>query len=214
MSNEVENTNQGRTARLVQVLEQLAARGVKQRELAFALNIPTQYLSDLKHGRRTVGENFARRFAEAYRISAAWILHGEGPRDLPDLVAAPTQADRDLPASRTLVPDQGDPRHSPHWDGGLLVLSGAAAAAAERAKLPFVLRIGADITSGRLKKNDLVLCSQELRDDATMVIVRKGKAVLARAVGKGSFQTLASGGSIPGADPIGCCLGIVWAPLS
>jgi len=70
MSDDVESTSQGRTARLAQLLEQLAARGVKQREVAFELNLPTQYLSDLKHGRRPVSEPFARRFAEAMGVIA------------------------------------------------------------------------------------------------------------------------------------------------
>ena len=175
MSNDVESTSQGRTARLAQVLEQLAVRGVKQREVAFELNIPTQYLSDLKHGRRMLSESFARRFAEVYCISATWLLHGEGTGNLPDPSAALAQTAGACLLPVLSAPDQGDPRHSPYWDGGLLALSGAAAAAAERAKLPFVLRIGVDISSGRLKKNDLVLCSQELRDDAAIVIVRKGQ---------------------------------------
>jgi hypothetical protein len=77
-----------------------------------------------------------------------------------------------------------------------------------------VLRIGTDIPSGRLKKNDLVLCSQEPRDDAAMVIVRvKGKAVLAQAGGKDYFKAPSTGNPIPGAEPIGYCIGIVWAPL-
>ncbi len=214
MSNDVESTSQGRAARLAQVLEQLAVRDVKQREVAFELNIPTQYLSDLKHGRRALSESFARRFAEVYRISATWLLHGEGTGDLPDLSATLAQTAGACLLPVLSAPDQGDPRYSPYWDGGLLALSGAAAAVAERAKLPFVLRIGADIFSGRLKKNDLVLCSQELRDDAAMVIVRaKGKVVLAQAVGNGSFQTLPNNSSLTGAEPIGCCLGVVWAPL-
>jgi hypothetical protein len=112
------------------------------------------------------------------------------------------------------APDQGDPRQSTHWDGSVVAISGAAAAAAERTKLPFVLRIGADIPSRRLKKNDLVLCSQELRDDAAMVIVRaKGKAVLAQAGGKDCFKALSTGNLLAGAEPIGYCIGIVWAPL-
>ena len=112
------------------------------------------------------------------------------------------------------APDQGDPRHSPYWDGGLVPLSGAAAAAAERAKLPFVLRSGVDIPSGRLKRNDLILCSQEPRDDAVLLIVRvKGKALLAQAGGKNCYKALATGNPLPGAQPIGYCIGIVWAPL-
>jgi len=214
MNNENACESQGRVSRLAQVLERLAGRGIKQQKVAFELSIPTQYLSDLKHGRRTLSEQFARRFAEVYRVSAAWLLHGEGPCDLPDLGAVPAQPVGGCLLPVLSAPDQGDPRHSPHWDGGLVALSGAAAAAAERAKLPFVLRIGADIPSGRVRRNDLVLCCQELRNDAALVIVRaKGTAVLAEAAGKDGYKTLASGRSIPGAEPIGYCIGIVWAQL-
>jgi transcriptional regulator with XRE-family HTH domain len=214
MSDDVESTSQGRTARLAQLLEQLAARGVKQREVAFELNLPTQYLSDLKHGRRPVSEPFARRFAEAYRVSAAWLLQGEGACDLPNLATASARTDGSCLLPVLSAPDQGDPSQSRHWDGSLIPLSGVAVAAAERAKLPFVLRIGADIPSGRLQKGDLVLCCQEPPDNAAIVIVRaKGKVMLARAGGKDGFQTFSTGSLIPGAEPIGYCIGIVWAPL-
>ena len=214
MSNDAESTGLGPTARLAQVLEQLAAHGVKQREMAFELHVPTQYLSDLKHGRRPISEQFARRFAETYRVSAAWLLHGEGARDLPDFAVASAQTAGACLLPVLSAPAQGDPRHSPHWDGSVLPISGAAAAAAERAKLPFVLRIGDDIPSGRLKRNDLVLCSQEPRVDAAMVIVRaKGKAVLAQVGGKDDFKTLSAGRPIPDAEPIGYCVGVIWALL-
>jgi hypothetical protein len=214
MSKDLKIANQGRTTRLAQVLEQLAALGVKQREVALELNVPTQYLSDLRHGRRTLSKQFARRLADVYRVSAVWLLHGEGTSDLPNLAAAPVPTAGACLLPVLSAPDHGDPRHSLHWDGGLVSLSGAAAAAAERAKLPFVLRIGADIPSGRLKKNDLVLCSQEPRDDAGIIIVcAKAKAMLAQAAGKARYKTLAKGSSIPGAEPIGYCIGIVWAQL-
>ena len=56
MSDAVQRTIQARTARLAQVLEALAAHGVKQQQVAFELNVPTQYLSDVKHGRRPISE--------------------------------------------------------------------------------------------------------------------------------------------------------------
>ena len=94
MSDDVESTSQGRTARLAQLLEQLAARGVKQREVAFELNLPTQYLSDLKHGRRPVSEPFARRFAEAYRVSQGRIpiIGSGGSIAIPEALMASSRA--------------------------------------------------------------------------------------------------------------------------
>ena len=214
MNNPIEPSVQDRTARLTQVLAQLAERGVKQSAIACELNVPPQYVSDLRHGRRNLSEPFARRFAEAYRVSASWLLLGEGPRDLPDLAAPGAQSDGACLLPVLSSPDEGDPRHSPHWDGGLLALAGAAAAAAARAKLPFVLRIEGDSPSGRLRKNDLILCCQGPRDDAAFVIVRAaGTAVLAEAAGKDRYKAVASGRLIPGAEPIGHGIGIVWAPL-
>lgn len=210
---DLENSSQRRTARLTHLLEQLAARGVKQREVAFELNLPTQFVSDLKHGRRPVSEQFARRFSEAYRVSAAWLLHGEGSSDLPNLETPAARTDGIYLLPVLSAPDQGDPRQSRHWDGSLVPISGVAATAAERAKFPFVLRIGVDIPSGRLQKNDLVLCCHEPHDGTAIVIVRtKGKVLLARA-GKCCFKSLSTGSVIPEAEPIGYCIGIVWAPL-
>jgi transcriptional regulator with XRE-family HTH domain len=214
MNDTMENTDQERNVRLAQVLEQLAVRGVKQQAVAQELNIPTQYLSDLKHGRRPVSEQFARRFAEVFQIRAVWLLHGEGASEMPNLAAAPAQTAGSCLLPVLSDPDQGEPRHSPYWDGSMITLSGAAAAAAERAKLPFVLRLGVDIPSGRLRKNDLVLCCQELRKDAAIQIVRtKGKAVLAQRDGKDRFKTCPAGNCISGGEPVGYCIGIVWAPL-
>ena len=214
MSNPQDASHQERITRIKQALARLIQRGVRQREIAYELGVPSQYVSDLKHGRRALSEPFARRFAETFRVSAAWLIHGEGPSELPDLAAAAAASGESCLLPVLSEADEGDPRHSRHWDGGLLTLAGAAAAAAARAMLPFVLRIGGDIPSGRLKKNDLVLCCQEPHDDAAIVIVRaKGTALLAKAAGKGGYKTLASDRLIPGAEPIGCCLGIVWAAL-
>lgn len=215
MCNDTREEGQGRADRLAQFLEMLAQRGIKQRDVAYELNVPTQYLSDLKHGRRTVSEQFARRFAERYRVGAAWLLSGEGSSEPPDLAGVPTSTPggtRLLPVLS--APDQGDPRGSPHWDGSLAAVTGAAASAVERAMLPFVLRVEADILSGRLRRNDLVLCTQEVRNDAGVVLVRAGgKVLLAQTMVNDQFQDALTGASIEGAEPIGHCLGIVWAPL-
>ena len=77
-----------------------------------------------------------------------------------------------------------------------------------------MLRVGTDLLSGRLRKNDLILCCQEFRADAAIVIVRaKGKVQLARSSGHGRYAALAGGRSLAGAEPVGRSLGIVWAPL-
>ena len=214
MSDEAALANQGRTARLAEVLAQLAARGVKQQDVALELNVPPQYISDLRHNHRKLSEPFARRFAEVYRISAAWLLRGEGPSNLTDLARPSSQTAGVCLLPVLSDPDTGDPRQSPHWDGSVVAVTGAAAAAAERAKFPFVLRIANDAPPGRLAKNDLVLCSQESRDDAAVMIVRvEGKAVLAQTAGEHLFRALMNGALLAGAEPIGCCIGIVWAPL-
>jgi transcriptional regulator with XRE-family HTH domain len=208
-------TVEGRAVRLARVLERLAAGGITQRQVAFDLNVPAQYLSDLKHARRHVTEQFARRVAEVYRIGASWLLQGQGPMDLPDLASDSESNGAGICLLPVLSrPSQGDPRQSSAWDGSVVALAGAAAAAAGRAKSPFVLRVSEEDRLGRLRTNDLVLCSQEPRDDAEFAIVlTAGGGGLARHTKKSQFETIDGRKVLPDAKSVGHCIAIVWATV-
>ena len=200
-------------ARLTEILAQLAERGVKQCDVAFELNVPTQYVSDLRHGRRTLSEPFARRIADAYRVSAAWLLHGEGPRELPDLAAASARR-RACLLPVLSAPDQGDPRHSPHWDGGLLALSGAAAAAAELREPAIRAPHRGRYCLRRLEKerSDSLLPGAPFRRHDGHRVAKRARRCWRRAAGKGRYETLRRPAvRFRDAEPVGCCLGIVWS---
>jgi hypothetical protein len=204
-----------RAARVAEILETLAARGMSQRQVAFELNVPAQYLSDVKNARRNLSEPLARRFAEISRISTSWLLWGEGPMQSPGVAAAPPPSFEGTCFLPVLsVPCQGEPRESPHWDGTWAPVTGAAAAAAQRAKLPFVLRVGDDDRSGRLHRGDLVLCSQAPCEDAAIVIVlAKNNALLARQGAANRLEPLHRGIPIREGVVIGRCLAVIWSPL-
>ena len=208
---------EGRANRLAQVLDKIAAQGFTQRQVALELNVPPQYLSDLRCARRHVTEPFARRFAELYKLSGTWLLSGHGTAESPQVVHATlgvTGGTYCLPVLS--APCDGDPRHSPAWDGSTLVVTGAAAAAAERAKFPYVLRVGSHDTTGRFEQHDLVLCSQDTRTDACLALVRRsdGKIVIARQDVSGRIDNLKKGKAlVESIKAVGHCVGIIWSPL-
>ena len=69
------------SARLKQVFADLADRGITQRHAAIELNVPPQYLSDVKNGHRSLTEPFARRIAEVYGVSFVWLVSGQGTKN-------------------------------------------------------------------------------------------------------------------------------------
>ena len=67
-----------------------------------------------------------------------------------------------LPILSELI--QGKPEDSPVWDGSRVEVSGIAAARAQRATQPYVLRSPIEDKLGRIKKNDLLLIDQHRGD--------------------------------------------------
>ncbi len=203
-----------RCARIKQLFAELADRGITQRQAAVNLNVPPQYLSDVKNGHRNLTEQFARRIAEHYSVSFAWLVFGEGSKGTPRLDVAGTTKTDTFMLPVLSEPIQGSPTESVAWDGSKLNVSGAAAAMATRATQPYVLRIANDV-EGRLRKHDLVLVSQESVDSATITVVQhRGRIVLARRDGNGEWKSLETGRRISAkARVVGRCLGIVWATL-
>lgn len=208
---------QGRSNRLAQLLDKISAQGFSQRQVAMELNVPPQYLSDLRHARRHMTEAFARRFAEAYNVSINWLLTGQGSEESLQVVqagAGGTGGTYCLPVLN--APCIGDPRHSRAWDGSTIVVAGAAAAAVERARLPYVLRMGGHDTTGRFQQHDLVLCSQDIRSDSSFALVRlSGEEIcVARQDDQGQFKIPGKRESLlRSMEILGHCVGIIWAPL-
>jgi len=61
--------------RLILVREQL---GLKQKQLAAALGLPSSYLSDIEKGKVNPGFNFLMRLYRKYKVSLDWLLFDEG----------------------------------------------------------------------------------------------------------------------------------------
>ena len=54
------------------------SQGIAQTEIAVALNISKQYVNNIFSGRAPIGKGLASRLSEAYGLSPAWLLTGEG----------------------------------------------------------------------------------------------------------------------------------------
>ena len=172
---------QARQQRLAKVLERLSDRGQTQRQIAMALPVPAQYLSDTKTGQRTITEPFAHRVAEVCGVSFAWLMHGEGPEAAPRFNDVPntTTAGTTLPV--LLTPVAGDPATAPDWDGYQIVVAGAPAAIASRAKWPYVLRYDGNDSEARLVTGDLLLITEPGDAECELMIISKrGKLRMAR----------------------------------
>ena len=140
-----------------------------------------------------------------------WLLGVKGPMDAvppkgPVAGRAEGRADGFLmlPVLHALV--EGEPRDSPLWDGSLFEVGGAAAAAAGRARQPYVLRVNADDREGRLRAGDLVVISQVPSDKAELGVIRfQGRLLLARRLRSAGWHDLATGRSLDGEmEMIGC----------
>lgn len=53
-------------------------QGIAQTDIAITLNVSKQYVNDVLNGRATIGKGLASRLSEAYGLSPAWLLTGEG----------------------------------------------------------------------------------------------------------------------------------------
>lgn len=63
------------------------------------------------------------------------------------------------------TPVVGNPLRHKQWAGKLVPIVGAAALAAEACTDPYILRLGRDDQSGRLRIGDLLLISQQPLDE-------------------------------------------------
>lgn len=203
-------------SRLAELLEALNRKGFTQQQVAAQANVPPQYISDMKHGRRPMTELVARRLSEQLSVSHEWLL-GTSDSVVPPRVPA------HLPNSAVSVvclpvfpyPIEGEPRAHPKWDGRGLEIVGAAAAKLVSAEQPYVLQFGHNGETGRLRKGDFILVSQAASDSAEISVVKyRKKLFLARRNEGGGWERVANKNTLPADCPIkGHCIGIVWASL-
>jgi transcriptional regulator with XRE-family HTH domain len=206
-----------RNRRVCDLLAELEKVGLTQREVAERAGVPSQYLSDVKAGRRGLTELFARRLAQEFGVDHRWLMTGEGSLT-PPCVGQPTHGR--LPSTAAHVPVLsepviGDPRTSPSWDGSWLELVGPAAVAAQSGRDSYILRLARGDDSGRMRANDMVLVLQDETPAASVAFVQHSTGpLLARRAANGIWRGLDSGAAFGNAPAIvGYCVGLVWAPL-
>lgn len=214
---ESESDREARRERLRQFLVEMAIIGLTQQAVAARAGVPSQYLSDVKNGRRLLSELLARRLNEEFGVDHVWLMTGEGTMTPPRVPRAET---RPQDAEVVMVPIVGqpivgDPRISLAWDGSLVALTGPPAMKAKQASHAYILRLHHDDFTGRLRKGDLVLISQgNLEFGEIQVIQTRGLPVLARRGKGGAIIPLKNGKAIAaGATVLGTCVCIVWAAL-
>jgi plasmid maintenance system antidote protein VapI len=203
--------------RFMKLLESLAVKGISQQAAAIRMQVPPQYISDVKSGRRAVTELFARRFGQEFGIDYNWLLGAETGIDVPmDSISA---ANPDTGKVRLPVlphPVRGEPHTCATWDGTSVELAGTVAMKVLIADKPYVLRFGAIDRLGIILKNDLVLISQANNPKAKIHVLSQGtKMFLARRNPRRQWEPVFKSRMISD-QPIslaGHCLGIVWRSL-
>lgn len=200
--------------RLSQFLELLAKQGISQQQVARRANLPPQYLSDIKKGRRPLSELVARRLGDQFGVDYLWLLEQEV---LLSELKGSTGGNRTSGCWLPVFPHPiaGDPKVHPDWDGLGVEVAGAAAARLGLAKWPYILRYQRSDILGRLQPGDLVLISQELTGDSEIFVIQTGrKLVLARRSSQGGWQRVANRDILPAScTALGRCLGVVWSDL-
>ena len=204
------------TQRFGEFLNQITAKGISQQDLATRLGIASQYVSDLKAGRRGIGELVARRLEDEFSFPRGWFLAREDESQnarIDQELTSGRGVRTHLPVFRN--PIAGDPHAHPSWDGAEVEICGVAALRALAARWPYLLQFGAQDRRGRLCKNDLVLISQQLEGDAEIVVLKQAnKTFLARRQKLRGWEALNDRNDVASdPDVIGHCLGIVWAAL-
>ncbi len=213
-----EEVRKQRQERLVQVLNELTAKGQTQLEIAECLAVPQGYLSDVKNGHRLLSELFARRFSDEFAVNSRWLLHGEGTMAKPLVGPA-------IPPSlkHTLSePCLGDPAQSPARTGYGTEVAGHAVPLLAEATLPYVLELPYDAPAMSLRRGDLLLMDQKAKPTSRQIVVLRhstkgkeaGKLVLARRTPRGAFVRLDDGAAIRGqVEEVGQVLGLVWRAM-
>jgi transcriptional regulator with XRE-family HTH domain len=213
---DVEPQVAARRERFSQVLDALEKQGLSQREIAMRACVPPQYFSDVKLGRRSLSELFARRLGEEFDVDHIWLMTGTGSMKRPRAWTADAETKRSMLIPILNQPIAGEPRQAPHWDGSLVELAGPAIPATAAAIMPYALRLADNDLSGRLKKGDIILISQSDGGAHDLAVLRKADAlVLAwRKRGPKRYVSLQTGKPLAG-DPeiLGNGTAILWAPL-
>jgi transcriptional regulator with XRE-family HTH domain len=203
--------------RFAKLLSEMAENGVSQGEFARRVQVPPQYLSDVKSGRRPISELFARRVAAEFGVAYDWLLGESGalPPSESSLSASVSDSNKVwLPI--VPYPVAGDPRQSSDWDGSWLEVAGIAAEQVGLAFDPYVLRFSAKDCLGVLKKNDLVLISQAIRTNAKLHVLKQGNRMfLARRRAGGQWEHVSRTEAIrkQEVEVAGHCVGILWRML-
>jgi transcriptional regulator with XRE-family HTH domain len=206
-----------RATRLAGLLDQLSDQGMTQTEVADQLNVPPNYLSDVKRARRDLTDSFARSLAQTFGINVRWLLYGQGSAPRLKLATAGAARAATILLPVLSAPYVGDARDAPSWDGSMLEISGRAAAAAHAATNPYVLRAAEDDQCGRVHRDDLLLIDQtplETQPEEALAIVRHQRRLrLARRSQNGWICARSGNALNPAAECVGLCVGIVWGPL-
>jgi hypothetical protein len=164
-----------------------------------------------------VSELFARRLAERYDFDYRWLTTGEGkPPQFLHMrggTSVPAPGLMRLPLFDS--PIYGQPEALAEWTGAFVELAGAAAAQAQAATEPYIVRFGKNDPQGSLKQNDLVLVSQAVNQEAAIQVVRqRQQCFLARKAPDGTLQRIATDQACGStAKVVGHCVGIVWRVL-
>jgi hypothetical protein len=200
--------------RLNQLIEELGQEGHSQVEMAMKANLPPQYLSDVKRGRRPMTELVARRISDVFAVNHEWLL---GQSDAKN-VSPQKSGEKGGPALWLPLfphPIEGEPSKHAAWDGSSWQVTGLAAVRAASAHRPYLLRFGNEDHLNRLQKGDVLLMTQAADECSQISVVRqKGKSYLARLDKNEKWIRLATGESLEaGPQVTGHCIGIVWSLL-
>jgi transcriptional regulator with XRE-family HTH domain len=200
--------------RLTELLEKLGREGFNQSQVAGAVGLTPQYLSDIRHSHRPLSELVARRLADRFQVDYRWLLAREVRRPQTEL-GSPSVPDANAWLPVVPHPVEGEPRVHPRWDGTYVQVPAIAAPLLALALHPYVLRFGHNDVEGRIHKHDLVVISQSPSKSAEISVVRSGnKCFLARRKGR-RWVRLANRREL-GSDcvVVGHCLGIAWSALT
>lgn len=199
-----------RAERFEQLLAKLSQEGINQSRIAVRTGLPPQYISDVKMGRRTVTELFARRLADVFGVDYEWLIGKSASESVAAHSTAPITS-----LALVTAPIVGDPRDSKDWTGTYVDVTALIARRAEGAIAPYILKFGAVDRRGRIAKGDFLLMSQNPAGDAPIKVVQVGKTLyLARRVA-GRWEPLARALKpiAYDVDVVGECLGIVWGAM-
>jgi transcriptional regulator with XRE-family HTH domain len=194
------------------LFNQLAEQDYSQAQIAGAIGVAPQYISDIRCGRRPLTELVARRIGEKFHVDYRTLM-GLDKSLQPGLTLGPSTNDAWLPILPH--PVQGEPTQHPRWNGTYVQVPALAASKLVGAVHPFVLRFGNDDCENRLHKNDLVLISQSPNEKAQISVVRSGrKCFLCRRNGSG-WVRVANGQVLTGnCVVVGHCIGVLWSALA